>query len=278
MPHDQMMTPQPSDALQARYGVRHETPSGWNPVIATLMSHRSVRGYLPDALPAGTTELLVAAAQSAATSSNMQLWSVVAVQDQAVRDKLAILAGNQKHISEAPLFLLWLCDLSRAERIGAQHGHPMTGLPFTETFMVGVVDASLAAQNAVVAAESLGLGTVYIGSMRNDPEQVAEILGLPPQTMVVFGLCVGLPDPQRPSAIKPRLSQSVVLHHERYNADHDAQGVQDYEDRFSAFQKAEGMPVAGWVSRVVDRLGSVAGLGGRDRMRTALTALGFPLK
>jgi nitroreductase len=241
------------------------------------MSHRSVRAYLPDALDEGTTELLVAAAQSAATSSNMQVWSVVAVTDQARRDRLAKLAGNQKHISEAPLFLLFVADLSRAERIGDAAGSKMEGLPYTETFMVAIIDAALAAQNATVAAESLGLGTVYIGSMRNHPETVAAELGLPPQAMIAFGLCVGKPDPAHPSSVKPRLPQSMVLHHERYDTTKDKAGLAQYEARFSDFQQQEGLPVAGWVSRVIDRLGTAKGLGGRDRMRDALKALGFPL-
>ena len=270
-------TESPANALADRYGTDQPTPPAWNPVIDCLMAHRSVRAYLPDALAPGTTALLVAAAQSAATSSNMQLWSVVAVEDPARRERLAVLAGNQRHIAEAPLFLVWLADLSRAERIGAAEGHPMAGLPFTETFIVGVVDASLAAQNATVAAESLGLGTVYIGSMRNHPEQVAAELGLPPGVMAVFGLCVGHPDAAHPAKVKPRLPQSVVLHHERYDASVDATGVAAYDSVFTGFQRAEGLPANGWISRVIDRLGSVKGLGGRDRMRDALKALGIPL-
>lgn len=264
-------------ALTARYGVAQKAPPTWNSVLEALMSHCSVRAYLPTALPEGTTELLVVAAQSAATSSNMQTWSVVAVEDQGRRDRLAVMAGNQKHISQAPLFLLFLADLSRADRIGAAAGQAMAGTPYTESFMVALIDAALAAQNATVAAESMGLGTVYIGSMRNYPEKVATEIGLPPNCMVAFGLCVGMPDPAHPSAVKPRLPQSMILHHERYDAGHDAAGLAAYEATFTEFQKQEGLPPSGWVSRVIDRLGSVAGIGGRERMRDALKALGIPL-
>jgi hypothetical protein len=201
----------------------------------------------------------------------------VAVEDQGRRDRLAVLAGNQTHISQAPLFLLFLADLSRADRIGAAAGQAMAGTPFTESFMVALIDAALAAQNATVAAESMGLGTVYIGSVRNHPEKVAAEIGLPPNCMVAFGLCVGRPDPAHPSSVKPRLPQSMILHHERYDASHDAAGLAAYEAIFSKFQKQEGLPASGWVSRVIDRLGSVAGIGGRERMRDALKALGIPL-
>ena len=277
MPPDTAMMPAAASAMNARYGAGQPAPPAWNQVIETLLGHRSVRSYLGDALAPGTAELLVAAAQSAATSSNMQLWSVLAVEDPQRRERLAVLAGNQRHIAEAPLFLVWLADLSRAERIGERQGHVMAGLPFTETFMVAVIDAALAAQNATVAAESLGLGTVYIGSMRNHPEAVAAELGLPPQVMAVFGLCVGWPDPAHPAAVKPRLGQAAVLHREQYDAGVEATTVDAYDARFAAFQRAEGMAAAGWTARVLDRLGSVKGLGGRDRMREALRVLGFPL-
>jgi nitroreductase len=249
----------------------------WNDVIEGLLAHRSVRAYLPNSLPDGIEGVLLAAAQSAATSSNMQMWSVVAVRDPARRARLAVLAGNQKHIAEAPLFLVWLADLSRAERIGAAKGQAMVALPFTETFMVGLIDAALAAQNAVVAAESLGLGTVYIGSMRNDPVRVSVELGLPSQVMAVFGLCVGVPDPARPTSVKPRLPASVVLHRERYDATAEASGLAAYDRQLLRFQQQEGMADRGWTGRVMERLGSVRGIGGREHMRAWLKTLGFPL-
>ncbi len=75
--------------------------------------------------------------------------------------------------------LVWLADLSRLGALGRDRDKPTDGLDYLEMLMVGVVDAALAAQNATVALESLGLGSVYIGALRNDPEAVAELLGLP---------------------------------------------------------------------------------------------------
>ena len=76
---------QSSAALARRYGANAPAGVLWNPTIAGLLAHRSVRAYLPDPLAPGTIETLIAAAQSAATSSNLQLWSVVAVEDPAKR-------------------------------------------------------------------------------------------------------------------------------------------------------------------------------------------------
>ena len=88
-------------------------PGQWNQVLETILSHRSVRGFLPRRLPDNTLELLIAAAQSASTSSNLQFWSVVAVQEPERRSRLAELAGQQQFIRDAPLLLVWLADLSR---------------------------------------------------------------------------------------------------------------------------------------------------------------------
>src|SRR4051794_34353081 len=207
-----------AQALAARYGEAAAPAAGpWSPVVAALLDHRSIRGYRPDPLPPGTLETLLAAASSAATSSNLQTWSVVEVRDMAKRAVLAEVADGQKHILQCPLFLVFLADTSRNERLGIAAGHPLEGLPFLETFLVAALDAALAAQNAVVAAESLGLGTVYIGALRNDVPRVAALLHLPPGAGPVFGLCVGYPAEGRAGEVKPRLPQSVVVHHGTYD-------------------------------------------------------------
>lgn len=266
-------------ALAARYGAAAFPPAGpWNDTIALLLDHRSVRAYQPDPLPVGTLETLVAAAQSAATSSNMQTWSVVAVTDPARKARLARLSNDQMFIAQAPLFLAFLADLSRAQRIGEAEGVEMGNLAYLETFMVGAIDAALAAQNAVVAAESLGLGTVYIGGLRNHPEEVARVGGLPEGAAVVFGLVVGRPDADRPAAIKPRLPQSVVLHDEAYDLAGQAAPIVAYDETARAFQARTGQDPVGWRALVLARGASAAALKGRDRLKQALRTLGFALK
>src|SRR5579883_2815817 len=102
------LTPSSSDskaALLQRYGSALPPVGPWNDTIATMLAHRSVRSYKPDPLPAGTMETLIAAAQSAATSSNMQWWSALAITDPAKKKVLAEIAGNQKHIEECPVFV-----------------------------------------------------------------------------------------------------------------------------------------------------------------------------
>ncbi|MGP1676983.1 MAG: nitroreductase family protein, partial [Burkholderiales bacterium] len=152
------------------------------------------------------------------------------------------------------------------------------GCDYLESFVVAAIDAALAAQNAAVAAESMGLGTCYIGALRNDPERVAAELGLPPRAMAVFGMCVGREDPARPAEIKPRLPQPVVTFRERYAPQGEMEQVAIYDDTVAAFSRDQGMGNVSWSDRVFARLGSFKGLYGRERMRAAMKALGFELR
>ena len=270
-----------AQAISARYGATLSRfgvqGSNWNDTLAVMLAHRSVRHFTSEALPDGTLETLIAAAQSASTSSNMQTWSVVAITDPDTRAKIADWAGGQRQVNDAPLLLAWIADLSRAERIGVAAGREMAALPYTEVAITAMIDAALASQNAAVAAESLGLGVCYLGNMRNQPEKVAALLNLPSQSFAVFGLSVGYPDPARATPLRPRLPQEVVLHRERYNATGEAAGIAAYETRFTSHQREAGLPQSGWTARVLDRLGTVRGLSGRETMRASLKALGFPL-
>jgi nitroreductase len=255
-----------------------QPPAQWNAVLETILNHRSVRGFLPRALPEGTLELLIAAAQSASTSSNLQFWSVVAVEETEQKSRLAELAGQQQFIREAPLLLVWLADLSRLDRIAAERQAQVDGTHYLEEFIVGVVDAALAAQSALIAAESLGLGAVYIGAMRNLPEQIAEALALPPHVFAVFGMSVGYPDPSRLSDIKPRLPQSLVLHREVYSAASRSEAIDGYNATVREFQQEQGMKAIDWTQQCFNRVKDAEALRGRDRMREALRNLGFELR
>lgn len=267
-----------SDALRRRYGVLEALPdAAWNDTLALLLRHRSVRAYLNQPLPEGTLEALVAAAQSASTSSNLQAWSVIAVEDPARKDRLATLAGNQGQIRTSPLFLVWLADLSRLEQIAARRDMPHAALDYTEMFVLGVIDAALAAQNAVIAAESLGLGIVYIGAIRNRPLDVAAELNLPPRVFPVFGMCIGWPDPARPAEVKPRLPQSSVLHRETYAGAEEP--ITRYNATMRAFYEEQRMNVSGdWAEHSAQRIAGPQALSGRDSLRAAIERLGFELR
>lgn len=266
--------------LAARYGAQ-ESPAAptipWSSVLETILTHRSIRKYSAKPLPDGLIELLVAAAQSASSSSNLQTFSIVAVQDKGRKARLAKLAANQKHIEEAPLLFMFIADLARLRQVATADGNASDGLDYTECFLVALADAAFAAQNCFVALESLGLGACYIGAMRNHPLEVAEELGLPPGAFVAFGMTIGYPDPTVETGIKPRLAQSVVLHRERYAPAAPAD-LAVYDQALRGFRLDQRMSELAWSKQATGRVRGPESLMGRHVLREVLQARGFGLK
>ncbi|MCK9902806.1 NADPH-dependent oxidoreductase [Parafrankia colletiae] len=258
----------------ARYGDPAATLDVLNDVLRVQLAHRSVRRFGPRDVSDDELAALVAAAQSASTSSNLQVWSVIAVRDPARKARLATLAGNQEFIARAPLFLVWIADLSRVHRLAERAGTQVAAVDYLETTIVGFVDTALAAQNAAVAAESLGFGTVFVGAIRNRPAEVAAELGLPPHAVAAFGLAVGEPDPTEPAAVKPRLPREAVLHRERYDLSADVH-IAAYDERLSAYNARFGLDGA-WSDRALARLAGPESMAGRHRLREILERLGLP--
>ena len=274
------MTQPTDDLLRARYGESvPPTLNAIHPAIASMLGHRSVRAFTREPLEPDTLEQIVAAAQSASNSSNLQSWSVVAVEDPARKERLADLTGGEgRYVRDCPLFLMWIADLARLDAIGERRNLRREGLDYLELLMVSVIDAALAAQNAAVAAEAMGLGIVYVGAMRNQPELVAKELGLPPRAFGVFGMCVGHPDPSRPTSAKPRLPQEAVLHRERYNLEAISEPTDRYAEAMGHYYRRNNMKINGndWAEHSLHRVRGAEALNSRDRLKQALTALGFP--
>lgn len=268
-----------SELAEQRYRIATPALRASAAAIEGLLSHRSVRRYAPRPLPEGTIELLVAAAQSAASSSNLQLWSVIDVRDPERRRRLSQAANGQAHVRESGAFLVWLADLNRATTLAKAHGIEPEGLEFFEMFLMASVDAALAAQNAVVAAEAQGLGTVFIGALRNRPEEVAQILELPTRVFALFGLCVGHVDPAVKTAVKPRLPQSVVLGTDCYRRV-SREVIAEYDRAMTEFYTEQRMevPAGGWSIHCAERVKNAAALHGRDRLVEALKGRGFELR
>lgn len=266
------------EALHRRYGdAAFAASDEWNAVIDQLLDHRSVRAFTDEPLAEGTLDTLMAAAQSAATSSNLQTVSVVAVTNPARKEKLSEWAGGQKHIIEAPLFLVWLADLSRFDRIAEQQDVSLEALPYFENTLLATIDTALAAQNATVALESLGLGAVYVGGIRNHIDWVSEELNLPQHVYPVFGMSIGHPDPERPTSVRPRLPKDAILHHEQYFTDAEPGLIDQYDDILRAFYQSQNMRDASWTEQMVKRLRSVKSLSHREVLAQLIKERGFSL-
>jgi FMN reductase (NADPH) len=197
-----------------------------NPTLELILQHASARHYKPDPIPVSMIEEIVIAAQHASTSSALQAYSVIAVTAASKREKLSDLCGNQDHIRQAPLFLAWCADLSRLGDICKSRGYTQV-TEYTENFLVAAFDAILASQNAALAAESLGLGICFIGSIRRNPQEVIDLLRLPNLVFPVVGMTIGWPS--HANKLRPRLPLEIVLHWEEYDKKHRTEALEAYD-------------------------------------------------
>lgn len=277
---------QPFEALlDARYG-NQPRPGNIirNAVTEQQLAHKSVRTFLDQPLPDGALETMTAAAQSASTSSALQLWSLVAITDPVLKQRLAGLIAATvptpriAWIEEAPALLLWVADASKSARLARDQGKEPVVLEYLDSFLMAAIDTSLAAQNAALAAESIGLGVVYLGVMRNAAQAVAEIIGLPAHTFVTFGMAVGRPDPERTSSPRPRMAQGAVLHLNGYRTDRFQEFLGDYENAYRDFRQAQQMKPGSWQDSAVAAATSMEYMGGRQALRDVVTGHGFELR
>lgn len=170
-----------------------------NETIDLLNARASTRAYAPTPLTDDERQTILHAAMRAPTAGNLMLYSIIEVEDQGLKDRLAVTCDDQPFIARAPWVLVFVADFQKwmdlfavagVERIA---GRPHDVTPELADLMLACCDALIAAQNAVVAAESLGIGSCYIGDIMELGETHAELLGLPRYTFPIAMLCFGRP-------------------------------------------------------------------------------------
>ncbi|MBO3723447.1 NADPH-dependent oxidoreductase [Actinomyces bowdenii] len=229
------MTDAATDAAPGPLRAPQTTPLT-NETIATLMAHRTIRAFTDEPLDEATMTTVLDAARHAATSSFLQQTTIIRVTDPAVREAVHGASGQPYVGGTRGELLLCVVDLHRNAVIRQRAGADLEPLERMSVFLQAVEDTLIAAQSMVVAAESLGLGTVYLGSIQGDAPAVIRALDLPERTFPLLGLIVGHPD-QDPQ-YKPRLPRGITTGlntyprleaHEQALADYDRL-VQDYYD------------------------------------------------
>ena len=181
--------------------------------IALLNGRVSVRDFADRPVDDVLIDTVLRAAFRAPTSSNIQSYSVIKVRDQATKELIYPVTGNQKHIKQAPIFIAFCADLTRIEDALRRHDHTIEGNNL-EVGLVSSIDAALVGMSAYLAARSVGLEGVMIGAVRNDAVRTAEILRLPRHVYCVFGMCLGWPGEIPPQ--KPRMDFDAIVHNEHY--------------------------------------------------------------
>ena len=244
-----------------------------NTIIDLMRSHRSIRKFSDRKVTDETLAAIVSAAQCAATSHFVQAYTVIRVKDLVKREAIAQLAGPQVWVARAPVFLVFCADLTRLAAACRIHGTAMEK-GWAEQFVTATVDAALLAQNVLLAAESLGMGGVFIGGIRNDPQKVCDLLVIPDQAYPVFGMCLGWPAHDPPP--KPRLPVEAVLFSDRFPERHDVDTLAAYDRTTNQYYLGRDSnlkdetwtrQMAGFMSRVI-----------RPHMKAFLEKKGFYLK
>ena len=216
--------------------------------ITLMKSHTSVRRFKEEAIPQEDLNTILSAGQMASSWKNFQSYSVIVVRSQEKKEALYELVP-QEAIRQSAAFLLFVGDLNRAEK-GARL-HTDTFQPQgVEGLLITSVDAALAGQNTLLAAESLGYGGVIIGLVRYKSVELAELFKLPDYTYPVFGIALGVPNQQHD--VKPRLPLEQVVFEEEYQ-EQTAEAIETY-DRVQT-EYAGARTTTTWSQRLAEQFG-----------------------
>lgn len=241
--------------------------------IRVLHDRVSIRKYSDEPVTEAQVEAILKAAFRAPTSSNIQAYSVIVVRDAAVKAKLAELTGNQKHVAECPVYLQFCADLTRMEAAMKRHGHDMENNNL-EYGLVASIDAALVGMAAYLSADSLGIKGLMIGAVRNRPNDVGELLGMPRRVYPVFGMCLGWPA-EAPKQ-KPRMDIGTTIHYEKYQTEGLDAALDAYDAELAAHYNAIGKSTTpdSW-TRDIDAKFAVPR---RDKLRQQLKEMGFDFR
>lgn len=221
-----------------------------NKITETIKNHRSIRNYLDKDISEPLLQEILEAAQAMPTSINGQQLSIIVIKNNITKDKIATLTGGQAWISQAPVFLVFVADFYKAHLAGKKNSNKEIIHESIEGTVVGTFDAGLAMGAAIIAAESLGLGIVPIGAIRKDPQQMIELLDLPPYTYPLAGLVIGYPADL--SAQKPRLPYDSLVHRETYQKEGLTAIIDQYDATMATYYQKRGDKDNNWSNQVAN--------------------------
>ena len=190
-------------------------------VIQQLKERKSVRVFTERQITPEDTLAILEASVNAPTAGNQQLYTIINVTDTHLKSQLAESCDNQPFIANAPLVLVFCADCRKWYSAVLEYGCDPRK-PGVGDLMLAVSDANIAAQNAVVAAESLGIGSCYIGDIMENAETQRELLSLPPYVFPAAMLVFGYPTEQQIKRPKPPRSELSHIVHENGYRDMDA--------------------------------------------------------
>ena len=220
-------------------------------VLRLMGQHRSVRSFTHQPVDEALVKRAVVAAQQAATSSWIQGYHLLEVGQGPRRDEIAKLAGGQSQVQSAPRFFIVCGDTRRHRHAARLHGEPHAEC--TETFLLATIDASLFAQNLTLALEAQGLGTCYIGGIRNDLPALDALLKVPIGTFPLFGLAAGWPHPDSSGGLstgpgtRPRFEPRDVWSQETFPTDEQVERtIHSFDEVATRYYSERGTQGRNW--------------------------------
>lgn len=274
-------------------------PEAANVVYDVITGHASVRAFEPRPIPETFVTDLVEVFRRAPTSSALQAYTVLVVDDSALKAKLRPLAGGQPFLEECPLFFLACADLRRYRRAAARSGYPFRAGDL-RSLITATEDIAIGLQNVSLLAQASGYGTVMVGGVLNGAREIAELFGLPRRIVPLLGLSIGVPAsaPDAPAPEpRPRLPTGITFHRNRFEGDEDRERAlldrHDQEATATPFYRGRRIPYAalglddkddrvpdgayGWQEHVARKQARTWWIAANAKLREDLEALGVKI-
>jgi FMN reductase (NADPH) len=223
-----------------------------NDVIKTMQNHRSIRKFKNVPLTQEQVHIIIQSAQMASTSFHLQPFTIIGVTNPNIRKKLAEQSGNKEAIHQCGYLFIFCLDLYRIMVTASPEEREKMKKSLSSAYFnqTTVISAGIALQNANLAAESMGLGSVIIGGINSALPALDEWLDLPEYVIPLVGLAVGVPD-ENPDQ-KPRLPQEAIFFENKY--DHDLkEKVERYDKEVEEYykQRTSNQKIANWSQKMI---------------------------
>jgi len=204
-----------------------------NDMVKSQLEHRTIREFKDQPIPEEIFNTLMEVARRTATSNGLQYCSIIRVTDPSIKKEISEVC-RQEYVARATELLIFIADLYRNNQILIEKNQPTDNVRDMDRFFQAFTDACITAQNVVNAAESMGLGTVYLGSILNDSRKICKILKLPKLTFPVLGLGIGYPN-QNPQ-LKPRFDNKYRVFENCYKSfDSYLEEFKEYDEEMQTY-------------------------------------------